>query len=630
MSVLADSDSRMKRILTVAVGVACTVGLVLLIIERQAIVSAAKNSVWFAINYPSRTRRAQTQDDLTPFVHLAVSQLGYGPLMQKRFTSPRAFASFVVIDDATGTSVFSGGEPSSTLKTDVLGAFSQVWIGDFTELQAPGRYHVILDDGTASYPFAISPTVFDPAVRAVQRGFYFQRAFTAIEAAHAEGPWTHADDSDRAPAGTRRGWHDAGDFSIYNAQMTASLFWLLETYEDFSPASDNTNIPESGNGVPDLLDEVRWGLEWMRSMQDASGGFRNTTCFERYGPYGTNGHDTATAPHSPRTYVSGEIGTIPTARAVGTLAYASVVFRPFDGDFAKQLLDGARRGWSYLAARPGENSDGPTCPASRQDGDAAVGRHVRAYAAAGMLLATGDEEFRARFEETADALDNDPSTYRTNIYAALLFQRATNAASAKHQAIAERLARHAARMRADGAVHPFEWSGRYFWGSVNASFERGGAFGVKPCLANSIAARDDCEAAAANVHYAFGRNLYQLSYVNGVPGVSHSHTRSFHQWLATLNAAPFLFPGLVAGGPTETPEAADGSNPHARPIPVWGYWDDPAMPRGSATPLDGRYTDNDSWSTNEIDIVWQASALYNLYFAQWLAHGGQPRSHVQH
>ncbi|MFN7981783.1 MAG: glycoside hydrolase family 9 protein [Vicinamibacterales bacterium] len=606
-------------------GVACGVGLVVAVIEREAVATLAVDAVRFALNYPSRTRRAQTQDDQTPFARVAASQLGYGPLMQKRFTSPRAFTSFRVIDESTGSSVFSGGAPAASVHTTVLGPFTQVWTGDFSELQAPGRYHIVLDDGATSYPFEISPNVFDPAIRAVQRAFYFQRAFTSVDAAHAEGPWTHADDSDRAPAGIRRGWHDAGDFSIYNAQMASTLFWLLEAYADFAPVADDTNIPESGNGMPDLLDEARWGLDWMRSMQEASGGFRNTTCFERYGPYGTNGHDVATSPNAPRTYVVGETGTIPTARAVGTLAYASAIFRASDSRYADELLAAARRGWEYVAARPDEHSDGPTCPASRQDGDAVVGRHVRAYAAAAMLLATGDEAFGQAYDAHIDNLDNDPSTYRTNIYAALLIDRAT-AASPRRDTAQQRLARHASQTRDDAAAHPFEWSGRYIWGSVNAGFERAGAFVVKPCLANSIAARDDCEAAAANVHYAFGRNLYQLSYINGVPGVSHSHERSFHQWLATLNASPFLFPGLVAGGPNEKPEIADDSNPHARPIPVWGYWDDPAMPRDATTALDGRYTDNDSWSTNEVDIVWQASALYNLYFAQWLAHGGQPRT----
>jgi len=121
------------------------------------------------------------------------------------------------------------------------------------------------------------------------------------------------------------------------------------------------------------------------------------------------------------------------------------------------------------------------------------------------------------------------------------------------------------------------------------------------------------------VHYALGRNIFQLSYVSGLPGVTKARTRAFHHWLATLNASPFLFPGLVAGGPNDKPEAYDISIPRARPIPVWGYWGDPGMPRDEATPLDARFTDNDSFSTNEIDIVWQAAALYNLYFAQWLA-----------
>jgi endoglucanase len=36
---------------------------------------------------------------------------------------------------------------------------------------------------------------------------------------------------------------------------------------DFLPGEDDTDIPESRNGVPDLLDEARWGLEWLLSVQ---------------------------------------------------------------------------------------------------------------------------------------------------------------------------------------------------------------------------------------------------------------------------------------------------------------------------------------------------------------------------
>ena len=70
-------------------------------------------------------------------------------------------------------------------------------------------------------------------MRAAQRAFYFQRAFTSIVARHAEGPWVHGDDRRLAPPGVRGGWHDAGDYSVYSASLNTALFWMLEAYSDF-------------------------------------------------------------------------------------------------------------------------------------------------------------------------------------------------------------------------------------------------------------------------------------------------------------------------------------------------------------------------------------------------------------
>jgi endoglucanase len=571
------------------------------------------------VGYPELLRRSRARVDLERFARLAASQVGYGPAMRKRFTSARPFGSFSVVDERDGSTAFAGGQPIRELSTDVLGDIRTVWIGDFSALRTPGRYHIVADNGRSSYPFDIGTGVFDASVRAVQRALYFQRAFTSIDAVHAEGPWTHPSDAARAPEGVRQGWHDAGDFSIYNAQATAALFWLLEAYNDFRPADDDTNIPESGNGVPDLLDEARWELEWMLSVQDATGGFRNTTCQERYGPYGMNPLDDGRHLPESMRYKPGEVGTMATARAVGTLAYAAAIFAPIDREFASRSLEAAWRGWRYLEARPNEHSDGPTCPASRQDGDPELGREVRLYAAAGMLLATGDPKFRQAFDAGDRAISRDASTFHTHVYALRVYLRAPAGDPARRADIGRRLRGQADVMRNDAARHPFEWSGHYFWGSINAGFERGGGFGAKSCLSDPTGASADCDAIADNVHYALGRNIFQLSYVSGLPGVTKPRTRAFHHWLATLNATPFLFPGLVAGGPNDRPESLDISIPGSRPVPVWGYWGDPGMPRDEATPLDARFTDNDSFSTNEIDVVWQAAALYNLYFAQWLA-----------
>jgi len=142
---------------------------------------------------------------------------------------------------------------------------------------------------------------------------------------------------------------------------------------------------------------------------------------------------------------------------------------------------------------------------------------------------------------------------------------------------------------------------------------------VKACLGDPAANTSDCDQALANVHYALGRNFLQLCYVSGLQGVTRGRIWAFHHWLATLRATPHLFPGMVAGGPYGAPESNDVSKPYGWPIPAWGYWGDPAFPRDASTPLEGRYTDNDSWSTNEVAVDWQGAALYSLYFAQWAA-----------
>jgi len=548
-----------------------------------------------------------------PLAHLALSQVGYGPSMPKQFTSARSFGSFQVVSERDGAVASAGGAPLRTVRTDILGPIDTVWIGDFSALSAAGRYRIVADNGESSFPFQIGGGVFDWPVRAVQRWFYYQRAFTAIDARHAEGPWMHPSDADKAPPGVRMGWHDAGDLSIYSTSLNTALFWLLEAFSDFRPTADDTNIPESGNGVPDLLDEARWGVEWLLSVQDASGGFRNTTCQEHYAPYGTN------TPNSVPPYKDGEVGTFPTARAVGNLAYASTLFRAYDPAFADRCLQAAWNGYRYLKARWTENSDGPTCPAQGAEGNAEIGRHARMFAAAGMLLATGEPRFRDDFEASFVELQYDPSYHHLNGFAAQLYLRAPAGDPARKQHLLKRLQALAAWAREDGDKHPFGWATRYHWGSIGAAFTRSGSYNVKACLADPVANARDCDQALANVHYALGRNFLQLCYVSGLPGVTRGRTWAFHEWLATLRATPHLFPGMVAGGPYGAPEPNDVSKPHGWPIPVWGYWGDPAFPRDASTPLDGRYTDNDSWSTNEVDVDWQGSALYSLYFAQWAA-----------
>ena len=249
-----------------------------------------------------------------------------------------------------------------------------------------------------------------------------------------------------------------------------------------------------------------------------------------------------------------------------------------------------------------------------------MSRSTRFFAAAGMALATGEPRFHADVRTFVGLPVPDPVYLQIDGPAALLYLRAPDAdpeVTARLRGALDDAARVA---REDAAAHPFDWAGRYYWGSLGSALLRTGTASAWRCRGDPRRAADDCAVALSSLHYALGRNSRQFCYVTGLPGVSRGMTRGFHHWLATLRATPRDFPGMIAGGPARLPEPGDGSRPAGRPIPEWGYWGDPAFPRDERTPVDGRYTDNDSWSTNEVSEEWEAQALYHLSLARWIAH----------
>src|SRR5205823_2120648 len=122
------------------------------------------------------------------------------------------------------------------------------------------------------------------------KGFYYQRTAIDLPVKYA-GQWArpagHPDtrvlihpsaaSADR-PAGTvissPKGWYDAGDYNKYIVNSGITMGTLLSLCEDFPDYIKklNTNIPESTNNVPDVLDEVLWNLRWMLTMQDPADG----------------------------------------------------------------------------------------------------------------------------------------------------------------------------------------------------------------------------------------------------------------------------------------------------------------------------------------------------------------------
>jgi endoglucanase len=145
-----------------------------------------------------------------------------------------------------------------------------------------------------SWDFAIGPDVFARAFYLAMRSFYGQRCGTAVDlgpefpgykhaACHLEGAY-HVSSGKTGPHVSAKGWHDAGDYGRYVVNSGISTGTLLWTWEIFGNRLKQVklDIPESGNGTPDILNEIRWNLDWMLSMQDDDGGVWHKQTSERF------------------------------------------------------------------------------------------------------------------------------------------------------------------------------------------------------------------------------------------------------------------------------------------------------------------------------------------------------------
>lgn len=295
-------------------------------------------------------------------------------------------------------------------------AGEKVYSCDFSSFKQSGSFYLYAPNYGRSYTFNIGEQVYDETYRTVIRSLYMNRCGIELAPQYA-GQWSrpicHAADGIVHTSQTAsplysgevvgstiacpRGWHDAGDYGKYvasSAQPVNDLLVAYEMYPQKFPDGFN-NIPESGNGVPDVLDEVKWELDWLLTMQAADGGvfFKVVTSdWPNWMPQ----NDNATRWITEKT-------THATAMACAMYAAAARVYRPFMPIFADTCLAKARRSWAWLEAHPatyptagfhnptgiggGEYSD----PGETSDVD------ERAWAAAELYKTTGESAIHDRF-----------------------------------------------------------------------------------------------------------------------------------------------------------------------------------------------------------------------------------------
>ena len=299
------------------------------------------------------------------------------------------------------------------LKTDSAFSGESVFEIDFSALETPGKYYIYVPGFGSSETFIIASDCYNTLYFNTARALYYQRSGEiepayggqwAREGLPAETAQIHSSHLNSAlytasdfPPGTQLpmqgGWLDASDYGRYVPTAASALFIIFTAFEMYPQKfPDNyLNIPESGNGVPDWLDEARYETDWLLQMQAPDGGvyFRVTPATWSQGLPGDE--------QNP-LYIS-EKTTQSTALFAAAMAMAARNFKNFDPAYAALCLEKARYAWTFL-----KNHLTPTPPVSVPGISAGpypdpIDADNRAWAAAELYKTTGEAQYNADFDE---------------------------------------------------------------------------------------------------------------------------------------------------------------------------------------------------------------------------------------
>ncbi len=478
---------------------------------------------------------------------------------------------------------------------------------NFSRFKTPGKYKLVIPEMGTSAVFEIKEKVYHEASRAAIRAYYYNRASMKLDEKYA-GKWNrpmgHPDDSvvihpaaasNKRPAGTvissPRGWYDAGDYGKYIVNSGISTYTLLSAMEQYPEyyKSLNLNIPESGNNVPDLLDEILWNLRWMLTMQDPNDGgvYHKLTTANFVGevmPHETN----------KVRYVLPK-GTAASLDFAGTMAAAYRVIKPYEKELpglADSCLKAAKAAFSWAGANnnvPYEqnkmNEEFEPKVVTGAYGDSKFDDE-QFWAAAELFLATESDEYYGFLQLGASFSIPSWSNVRTLGLISLANNENSKQESAKAKLIA--MAREQRDNMKTSAYRIVMGAKSYdfVWGSNSVAANQG------MILLNAYKLTNDesyYEAALSNLDYLFGRNATGYCFVTGF---GERSPMDIHHRPSRSDGIVEPVPGFVCGGPQP------GQQDHC------GY---------EKTKPANCYADKwCSYSTNEITINWNAPLVYML------------------
>lgn len=513
---------------------------------------------------------------------IMTNQVGYRCDSRKTavFRNMGSAAEFSVVDASTSQTVYTGQLSADKFNSS---ANETNRTGDFSQVTTPGKYYITCGSLDPSYTFEIGDGVYSDLLDDSVKMLYLQRCGTAVQDSTFGHPACHS--AMATVYGTSQqidvsgGWHDAGDYGRYIVPAAKTIADLLYAYQQ-DPAlyGDSTGIPESGNGVPDILDEARYELEWMKKMQRQDGGVYHKVTCENFPGYVSPEKETAPLIVTP-------VSTTATADFCASMALAYEFYKEIDGDFAKDCLERAERAWSYLEQNPDLIFSNPADISTGEYGDTSD-RDERYWAAAQLYRATGSSQYESALSSMSAGKGLDWSTVGDYGNIALLTSDTISSSSSVYTKAKNALLTRADQFAAVSGSSPYGVAlTKYDWGSNMTVANAGIILGTAYKLTNQDSYLN---AAAAQLDYLLGVNPLGECFFTGYGTVSpeHPHHRP-------SMAAGTAMPGMLVGGVNQN---LDDSAAKA-------YCQD--------QPAAKRYVDNaESYSTNEITIYWNSPLTY--------------------
>ncbi|MFA5655821.1 MAG: glycoside hydrolase family 9 protein [Dysgonamonadaceae bacterium] len=193
---------------------------------------------------------------------------------------------FQIKDKSTGEVVYTGTNISDSRKQPAFESSARLSFSDF---KTPGTYILIANEMT-SVPFKIGNDVYAGASEIPLRYMRQQRCgYNPFlkDSCHVHDGITVGDPEGKRDGlfyNTTGGWHDASDYLQYVATSANAVYQMLFAYSQYPEAfADNyqANGDEGANGIPDILDEAKWGLDWLVKMNPDSATYFNQLADDR-------------------------------------------------------------------------------------------------------------------------------------------------------------------------------------------------------------------------------------------------------------------------------------------------------------------------------------------------------------